>query len=63
MGLSKVGRLSLILSHYDAEIEKHKLAIVHLQRERLKASIEAKRDIEALGEIRRKAALDVRARA
>jgi hypothetical protein len=35
----------MVLSYYDAEIEKHKQAILALQRERVKASIEARRVI------------------
>jgi len=63
MGASKVGRLSRVLSQYDARIEQHRKAIIDLQRERLLASIEARRLIREEGEMRRQAALDVRARA
>lgn len=55
MGLSKVGRLTLTLNRFDAEIEQHKRAIIALQRERVKASIEAKRAIKAESERRSKA--------
>ncbi len=57
---SKVGRLSMVLSFYDAEIEKHRQAILALQRERIKASIEAKRAIDAESERRRKAKTEAR---
>lgn len=55
MGLSKVGRLTLTLNRFDAEIEKLKREILALQRERVKASIEAQREIKAEGERRSKA--------
>jgi hypothetical protein len=55
MGLSKVGKLTLTLNRYDAEIEQHKREIIRLQRERVKASIEAQREIDAESERRSKA--------
>ena len=55
MGLSKVGKLTLTLNRYDAEIEQHKRAIIELQRQRVLASIEAQREIKADGERKSKA--------
>lgn len=55
MGLSKVGRLTLTLNRFDAEIEVLKREIMRIQRERVKASIEAQREIKAEGERRSKA--------
>jgi len=57
---SKIGRLSLTLRYYDAEIEKHRQAILELQRERIKASIEAARAIKDEGERRSKAVKEAR---
>ena len=57
---SKIGRLSLTLKQYDAEIQKLRLAIVNLQRERIKASIEAARTIREEGERRSKAVREAR---
>jgi phage host-nuclease inhibitor protein Gam len=55
MGLSKVGKLTLTLNRYDAEIEALKREIIRLQRERVKASIDAQREIDAESERRSKA--------
>ena len=52
MGLSKVGKLTLTLNRYDAEIEKLKREILELQRQRVLASIEAQREIKAESERR-----------
>lgn len=57
---SKIGRLSLTLQQYDAEIQKHRLAIIELQRERIKASLEAARAIRQEGEKRSKAIREAR---
>lgn len=57
---SKIGRLSLTLQRYDAEIERHRQAILELQRERIKASIEAARAIKAEGKRRSKALREAR---
>lgn len=55
MGNSKVGKLTLALNRFDAEIEVLKREIIRLQRERVKASIEAQREIKAEGKRRSKA--------
>jgi hypothetical protein len=52
MGLSKVGRLTLTLNRFDAEIEQLKREILRLQRERVKASLDAAREIKAESERR-----------
>jgi len=61
MGISRVGRLTLILNRFDAEIDQHKRAIIELQRQRVLASIEAQREIKAEGERRSKAKAEVAA--
>jgi hypothetical protein len=55
MGISRVGRLTLTLNRFDAEIEQHKRAIIELQRQRVLASIEAAREIKAESERRSRA--------
>ena len=55
MGISKRGQLTLTLNRFDAEIEVLKREIIRLQRERVKASIEAKREMDAESERRSKA--------
>jgi hypothetical protein len=61
MGLSKVGKLTLTLNRYDAEIEKLKREILELQRQRVLASIEAQREIKAESERRSAAKAEVAA--
>jgi hypothetical protein len=52
---SKVGKLSKMLLNYDAQIEHHKQEIVRLQREKVLASIEARRVMTEESERRSKA--------
>lgn len=61
MGLSKVGRFSMLMARYDDEIEKHKREIIRLQRERVQASIEAKKIMDEELDRRRKARAGVAA--
>jgi len=61
MGSSRLGKLTLTLSRFDAEIEQHKRAITELQRQRVLASIEAQREIKAEGERRSAAKAEVAA--
>ena len=52
---SKIGKLSEMLLNFDAQIEHHKQEIVRLQREKVLASIEARRQMTEESERRSKA--------
>jgi len=52
---SKTGKLALLMSSYNSQIEHHRQEIIRLQREKVLASIEARRVMTEESERRSKA--------